>query len=71
MARDAFVLKIQRELCHPRFALKVSGLSRNMPQTSQPLFLLKINLKAIIYLGIIHSSAKVSISEWKLFASFS
>ena len=29
MPRDAFVLKIQRELCHPKYARKVSGLSRN------------------------------------------
>ena len=28
MPRDAFVLKIQRELCHPKYARKVSGLSR-------------------------------------------
>ena len=32
MPRDAFVLKIQRELCHPKYARKVSGLSRNRPQ---------------------------------------
>ena len=31
MPRDAFVLKIQRELCHPKCARKVSGLSRNGP----------------------------------------
>ena len=31
MPRDAFVLKIQRELCHPKYARKVSGLSRNRP----------------------------------------
>ena len=29
MPRDAIVLKIQRELCHPKCARKVSGLSRN------------------------------------------
>ena len=29
MPRDALVLKIQRELCHPKYARKVSGLSRN------------------------------------------
>ena len=29
MPRDAFVLKIQRKLCHPKWARKVSGLSRN------------------------------------------
>ena len=29
---DAFVLKIQRELCHPKYARKVSGLSRNRPR---------------------------------------
>ena len=34
MPRDAFVLKIQRELCHPKYARKVSGLSRNRPQAS-------------------------------------
>ena len=34
MPRDAFVLKIQRELCHPKYARKVSGLSRNGPQDS-------------------------------------
>ena len=28
----AFVLKIQRELCHPKYTRKVSGLSRNRPQ---------------------------------------
>ena len=32
MPRDAFVLKIQRELCHPKYARKVPGLSRNRPQ---------------------------------------
>ena len=31
MPRDAFVLKIQRELCHPKYARNVSGLSRNRP----------------------------------------
>ena len=31
MPRDAFVLKIQRELGHPKSARKVSGLSRNRP----------------------------------------
>ena len=31
MPRDAFVLKIQRKLCHPKWARKVSGLSRNGP----------------------------------------
>ena len=31
MPRDAFVLKIQRELCHPKYARKDSGLSRNRP----------------------------------------
>ena len=34
VARDAFVLKIQRELCHPKYARKVSGHSRNMPQST-------------------------------------
>ena len=29
MPRDAFVLKMQRELCHPKYTRKVSGLSRN------------------------------------------
>ena len=29
MPRDVFVLKIQRELCHPKCARKVPGLSRN------------------------------------------
>ena len=32
MPPDAFVLKIQRELCHPKYARKVSGLSRNRPR---------------------------------------
>ena len=32
MPQDAFILKIQRELCHPIYARKVSGLSRNRPQ---------------------------------------
>ena len=32
MPRGPFVLKIQRELCHPKYARKVSGLSRNGPQ---------------------------------------
>ena len=32
--KDAFVLKIQRDLCHPKYARKVSGLSRNRPQGS-------------------------------------
>ena len=32
MPRNAFVLKIQRELCHPKYTRKVSGLSRNRPQ---------------------------------------
>ena len=31
MPQDAFVLKIQRELCHPKHAPKISGLSRNRP----------------------------------------
>ena len=30
--RDAFVLEIQRELCHSKNTRKVSGLSRNGPQ---------------------------------------
>ena len=34
MPRDAFVLRIQRELCHPKCARKVSGLSKNGPQAS-------------------------------------
>ena len=38
MPRDAFVLKIQRKLCHPKYARKVSGLSRNRPQTANGLF---------------------------------
>ena len=29
MPQDAFVLRIQRELCHPKCAGKVSGLLRN------------------------------------------
>ena len=29
MSRDAFALKMQREVCHPKCARKVSGLSRN------------------------------------------
>ena len=33
--RDDFVLKIQRELCHPKYARKVSGLSRNRPLASE------------------------------------
>ena len=33
MHRDAFALKIQRELCHPKCARKVSGLSRNRPRS--------------------------------------
>ena len=32
MPRDAFVFKIQRELWHPKYARKASGLSRNRPQ---------------------------------------
>ena len=28
---NAFVLKIQRELCQPKYARKISGLSRNRP----------------------------------------
>ena len=35
MPRDAFVLKIQRELCHPKYARKVSGLSKNRPLDDQ------------------------------------
>ena len=34
MSRDAFVLKIQRELCHTKYARNVSGLSRNRPQVT-------------------------------------
>ena len=30
--RDAFVLKMQRELCEPKCARRLSGLSRNGPQ---------------------------------------
>ena len=33
MYPDAFILKIQRELCHLKCARKVSGPSRNGPQT--------------------------------------
>ena len=38
MPWDAVVMKIQRELCHPRCAWKVTGLSRNGPlvQCSRP-----------------------------------
>ena len=35
MPRDAFVLKIQTEWCHPKCARKVSGLLRNGPQIWQ------------------------------------
>jgi len=38
MPRDAFVLKMQRELCHPKCARKVLGLSRNRPLTHINLF---------------------------------
>ena len=33
MPRDAVVLKIQEELSHPKCSRKVSGLSRNGPQS--------------------------------------
>ena len=39
MPRDIFVLKIQRELCHPKCARKVSGLSRNGPQENKKLWI--------------------------------
>ena len=29
--RDTFALRIQRQLCNPKWARKVSGLSRNGP----------------------------------------
>ena len=32
---NAFILKIQRELRHPIYARKVSGLSRNRPRTEE------------------------------------
>lgn len=32
MPRDAFVLEIQRKLCHPKCVRKLSKLSRNGPQ---------------------------------------
>jgi len=32
MPRNAFALKTRRELCHPKCARKVSGLSRNGSQ---------------------------------------
>ena len=35
MPRDPFVLKMQRELGHPKCARKVSGLSRNGPLVSR------------------------------------
>ena len=35
--REAFVWKIHRELCIPKCARKVSGLSRNGPQVSESL----------------------------------
>ena len=35
-ASRRLVLKIQRELCHPKCARKVSGLSRNRPQAPVP-----------------------------------
>ena len=36
MPRDSFVLKIQRELCHPKYARKISGLLRNARQGPFP-----------------------------------
>ena len=42
MPRDAFVLKIRRELCHPKYARKVSGLSRNRPQGPTELIIVVI-----------------------------
>ena len=47
MPRDAFALKIQRELCHPKYAQRVSGLSRNGPLVSKYLVLLATELFAI------------------------
>ena len=38
MAQNAFVLKIQRELCHPKLSRKRSGLSRNGPWGHNPLY---------------------------------
>ena len=35
MPRDAFVLKIQIELCHLKYARNVSGLLRNRPQEAE------------------------------------
>ena len=39
MPRDAFVLKIQEELCHPKCSRKVTGLSRNGPLAKLTLLL--------------------------------
>jgi len=39
-------LKIQRELCHPKYAQKVSGLSRNRPPEKE--IGNKINMRNLI-----------------------
>ena len=42
--RDNFVLKIKRELCHPKCVRKVSALSRNEPQASKHIYTRKHKL---------------------------
>ena len=42
MPRDAFVLKIQRELCHPKCARKVSELSRKRLQEYSYSYIVKL-----------------------------
>ena len=48
--RDGFVLKTQRESCHPKCARKVSGLSRNGPLIlyQYPAFLLLFLLRLVL-----------------------
>ena len=58
MPRDAFTLKIQRELSHPKCARKVSGLSRN---GLQALFQLRVGTSLVKFL---HTALLFSIIPW-------
>ena len=47
MPRDAFVLKIQRELCQPKYARKVPGRSRNRPQARVTRSMISANQRSL------------------------
>ena len=66
MPRDALVLKIQRELCHPKCARKGSELSRNGPQTFSGFYtqLQKLIITARIIVHLIWHPELVVLEIW-------